>query len=391
MEYGQAPHPIAPSSPPLELRRSRQIIALWVGLGIVTALLIVACAAIVVMWWQVAQRPTTLQRSEAPDGNAIVSVDESDISSVVQKVAPSVVSIVTTKEQGGRLLRRGAGTGVVVSADGYVMTNKHVVDGAETIRVITSDGDEHSDVRLVGNDPLNDIAFLKIRGAAHLRPATLGDSGTVRVGQRVIAIGNSLGQYKNTVTSGIVSGKGRPLQAVRDSSGRVQDGLVDLLQTDAAINPGNSGGPLLNLSGQVIGINTAIVSQAQSVGFAIPINATKGLVRSVVAHGEVKKSYIGVRYLTITPEVRAEYGLEQRQGALVEGRDDSVIERGGPADKAGLRKGDIITKLNDKQVGDQGSLSSLVGEFLPGERVELTIVRSGREQKVTLTLEAHRS
>ena len=330
-----------------------------------------------------------------PDGNLVMSRDEADISEVVQRVSKSVVSIVTTKN--GRTLSRatvqqGAGTGIIISKDGYILTNKHVVKDAETIEIMGSDGTQYTDVKFVGADPLNDVAFLKINGVNDLPAATLGDSSTVRVGQKVIAIGNSLGRYQNTVTTGIISGKGRPVQASTSEYSDEAESLTDLLQTDAAINPGNSGGPLLNMSGQVIGINTAIVSDAQSVGFAIPIAATKGLVRSVLGSGKVQKSYIGVQYIAITPEVRAEYKLPVKSGAYVGGsRRKSAVVAGGPADKAGIKDGDVITKVNDKLIGEQGGLGSLISEFLPGETVELTILRDGKEQKVKLTLGAYKA
>lgn len=326
------------------------------------------------------------------DGNTVVTKEEADVAGLVKKMSPTVVSIVTTQQAGqGYFIREveGAGTGIIISKDGYILTNKHVVSGARSVQVVTSDGTRYEDVTVVGADPLNDIAFLKIKGAENLEVASMGDSGTVRVGQNVIAIGNSLGQYQNTVTSGIISGLGRPVAAASSDLGSRVESLTDLLQTDAAINPGNSGGPLINMSGQVIGINTAIVSDAQSIGFAIPINAAKGLIRGILANGKVEKAYIGVQYISITPDTRAEYDLTQKQGAYVKqpgGR--AAVIKGGPADKAGLKDGDIITKVGDKVVGEQGGLGSLVAEYLPGEKVKLVVVRDGKEIELSLTLEA---
>ncbi|OYW41732.1 hypothetical protein B7Z28_02225, partial [Candidatus Saccharibacteria bacterium 32-45-3] len=280
-----------------------------------------------------------------------------------------------------------AGTGIIISADGYILTNKHVVSEAQTVEVVTSDGTRYKDVAVIGQDPLNDIAFLKIKNAKDLPVAEIGDSGTVRVGQNVITIGNSLGQYHNTVTSGIISGLGRPVIAGSSDLGSRVESLTDLLQTDAAINPGNSGGPLLNMSGQVIGINTAIASDAQSIGFAIPINAAKGLMRGVLANGKIEKAYIGVQYVSITPDVRSQYDLAEKQGAYIRGSaNSSAVVSGGPADKAGVKDGDIITKINDKVIGDQGGLGSLVAEYLPGEKIKLTIVRNGKTIQLDLTL-----
>lgn len=358
-------------------------------------ILLLAVALSVGAWWVLRSSKTTLPNQASHDGNLTVTADEADLSELVKKVSPSVVSIVTTQTTSrgfSQYEAEGAGTGIIISADGYVLTNKHVVADARSVQVVTSDGAQYDKVRMIGSDPLNDLAFLKIEGASNLPAATLGDSGTVRVGQKVIAIGNSLGQYQNTVTSGIISGKGRPIEAT-DESGGESELLTDLLQTDAAINPGNSGGPLINMSGQVIGINTAIVSDAQSMGFAIPINASKGLIRGLLATGKIQKSYIGVQYLEITPDVRAEYKLSEKSGALISVLDggQSAVASGGPAAKAGIRDGDIIVKVNDKLVGEHGGLGSLVSEFLPGESLTLTIIRDGKEQSLTLTLGTYQS
>lgn len=365
------------------------LIAIIVGVGM---WLVVAAG---VVGYHLARQQPGQQGPAQPavDGNTVVSSEEKDLAELVRKVSPSVVSIVTTKESEGYRRRRSqsAGTGMIISKDGYVLTNKHVVEGARHIAIIMSDGTSHSDVAFVGADPLNDVAFLKIKNVNNVPPVSFGDSGTVRVGQKVVAIGNSLGQYQNTVTSGIISGKGRPVQAaVEGGHGEVEQ-LTDLLQTDAAINHGNSGGPLLNSSGQVVGINTAIVSDAQSVGFAIPINATKGLVKGVLESGRIQKSYLGVRYIAITPEVRAEKKLTVRQGALVDGDDDGLIDKDGPAAKAGIRRGDVIVKVNDKHVGEQGGLGSLVAEYAPGQKVTLTVLRDGKETQLELTLASYAS
>ena len=276
----------------------------------------------------------------------------------------------------------------LVLRNGYVMTNKHVIEGADRVTVVLSDGTTHENVRVVGADPLNDVAFLKIDDVANLPAAELGDSSSLRVGQSLVAIGNSLGQYQNTVTSGIVSGVGRPVSA---QSGDTVETLNDLIQTDAAINPGNSGGPLLNLQGQVIGINTAVAADAQGIGFAIPINAVKGVLKGVVASGKVEHAYIGVNYVTITPEVAKQYNLNVRQGAYVlegNGTRPAVVS-GSPADKAGIKEKDIITKVNGVEVGKAGDVASLVGEYAPGDTIELTLLRGGQAQTVRMTLVAY--
>lgn len=326
------------------------------------------------------------------DGNKVTTKEESDIINIATKVSPSVVSITTQSQMQtffGVTQQDGAGTGIVVSKDGYIMTNNHVVDGANTVGVVLSDGTSYENVRVVGRDPLNDVAFVKIENVSNLSPAELGNSSSVRVGQQVIAIGNSLGQYQNTVTSGIISGKGRPISA---RSGNTVESLTDLLQTDAAINPGNSGGPLLNMSGQVVGINTAVATDAQGIGFAIPINSVKGILSGVLKTGEVRRAFLGVNYTLITPEIARYYKLSVNSGAYVynsSSNTSSAVASGSPADKAGVKDKDIITKINGVEIGNNGSLSTLVGEYSPGDTIELTVLRGDREQTIKVTLSAY--
>ena len=357
------------------------VIALaWLGVG----------ATMLVRWLDGGQQPEVSDQGS----NVVISQKEADLAELVEKTSPTVVSIVTSQVSGQGFFQQeveGAGTGIVISEDGYILTNKHVISEARSVQVVMSDGTRHSDVTVVGSDPLNDIAFLKIKNVSDLKVATLGDSGAMRVGQDVIAIGNSLGQYQNTVTSGIVSGLGRPVTAASSELNSRVESLTDLLQTDAAINPGNSGGPLINSAGQVVGINTAIAADAQGIGFAIPINAAKGMIRGVIANGKVEKAYLGVQYVAITPDVRTQYKLSVDQGALVRSGSGSAVESNGPADEAGIKDGDIITKVNEKSVGNQGGLGSLVAEFMPGEKVTLTIIRDGKEQQKTLTLGTYKS
>lgn len=321
------------------------------------------------------------------DGNKIVTETEQTISDVAEQVKPSVVSIVTSSSAGRTgYTQQAAGTGIIVSKDGYVLTNKHVIAGASKVSVITSNGLTYDGVKIVGTDPLNDLAFLKISGVNDLTPATLGDSKTIRAGQGVVAIGNALGQYQNTVTSGIISGLGRPVVASTDGSNTNAESLSDLIQTDAAINSGNSGGPLLNLKGQVIGINTAVASDAQSIGFAIPVGATKGVLKQLLATGRVERAIVGVQYISITPEVKQQYKLSVSQGDYVTATSGSAIQANGPAAKAGIQEKDIITKVNGVEVGPGRSISTLVGEFRPGDKVTLTILRDGKTRDISLTL-----
>ena len=219
-------------------------------------------------------------------------------------------------------------------------------------------------------------------------PLSLGDSATVRVGQSVVAIGNALGRYQNTVTSGIIYGKGRPVTAsTSGNSTQRTESLTDLIQTDAAVNSGNSGGPLLNRSGQVIGINVAVATNAQGISFAIPVNAMKGTLKSVLAGKGVRRAYLGARYVMLTPDVAKQVGASAKEGAYVmTSGDKSAIVAGSPADKAGLREKDVITKINSLVVGKQGDVSSLIGEYQPGDVVALTILRDGKERVVRVTL-----
>ncbi|HVV66641.1 MAG TPA: trypsin-like peptidase domain-containing protein, partial [Candidatus Saccharimonadales bacterium] len=264
------------------------------------------------------------------------------------------------------------------------------------VSVTLSDGTELKNVSVVGrtsdSDTL-DIAFLKINDAQghKLPPAVLGDSSKVQVGDDVVAIGNALGQFQNTVTSGIISGYGRSVQAgdSGDSSGSSAENLVDLFQTDAAINEGNSGGPLVNLNGQVIGINTAIAGDAQNIGFAIPINDVQGLIDQVVKTGKFARPYLGVEYIPLTADVANEYNLSVQNGAFIAPSSDpnspSVIPSS-PAASAGLQTNDIITAVDGTKLDQTHSLTGLLDQHQPGDKVNLTVLRGGKTIHVTVTL-----
>lgn len=330
--------------------------------------------------------------SPADDGNKTITQEESSIATVAEKVGPSVVSIITTTETKsffGVSSGEAAGTGVIISKDGYVMTNNHVLNSAKSASVIDSTGKQYDDVTLVGRDPLNDIAFLKIESKDSFTPATIGNSSTLRTGQQVVAIGNALGQYSNTVTSGIISGTGRPVTA-SSGTGQAVETLTDLIQTDASINHGNSGGPLVNMAGQVIGINTAIAEDANGIGFAIPINATKGLIAGVIETGKVSRAQLGVSFLSLTPAIAREQKLSVSTGAYIYSSGGSnAVTPNGPADKAGLERGDVITKINNEVVGKQGALSSILGEYRPGDKINITYIRDGKEVVTSAKLAAY--
>jgi peptidase Do len=320
---------------------------------------------------------------------------EGSIASIANAVSKSVVSIVTSTDQKSffsneTTSQTAAGTGFILSSDGYVATNKHVVSGANKIGVILDDGTAYEDVELVGTDPLNDFAIIKINNVNNLSPVKLGDSKTTSAGQQVVAIGNALGAYQNSVTSGIISGKGRSLTAT--DSGRTQyETLSDMIQTDAAINGGNSGGPLVNAAGEVIGINTAYASQGNNVGFAIPISSVKGIIKNVLSGKGFERAVIGVRYINLTPTIVKEKNLSVTRGALIaSSKNNKAIISGSAGDKAGLKENDIITAVNGTEIGSSGSLSSLIGEYSVGDTVKITVVRGGKTETLELTLAAYK-
>ena len=336
--------------------------------------------------------PSRITWGSSADGNSANFTDGS-IADVASKVSPSVVSITTETRTmgwfGQSSTSTAAGTGMIVSPDGYILTNKHVVDGANKVNVILDDGTEYENAKVVGTDPINDVAFIKINDVSNLPAVTLGDSKTMNVGQQVIAIGNALGQFQNTVTEGIVSGLNRSITA-SDSSGAAYERLTDLIQTDAAINSGNSGGPLVNAAGQVIGLNVA-TSSANDIGFAIPISSVKGMLKQIINNGKAERAYIGVNYVTVTPDVAKEYKLSVKNGGYVhtDGNSTSPVMSGSPADKAGVKPEDIITAINGVEVGKAGSISALIGEYAVGDVVQLHIKRGDSELNLNVTLEAY--
>ena len=331
------------------------------------------------------------------DKQQIVSTEENVIQKVAKDMGESVVSIDVsgvsqTQDIFGfsrNVQQQAAGTGVIVS-DGVVVTNKHVVpEGTTSVTVTLSDGTV-LDAEVLARDPRNDVAFVKIKDkkGKTLKAAKLGDSTKLQVGQKVIAIGNALGEFQNTVTSGIVSGYGRSITA--GESGDSED-LTNLIQTDTAINQGNSGGPLVNLSGEVIGINTAITSSStgQSLGFSIPINDIKNQITSVLEKGKIERPYLGVRYRAIDDRFAYVYNLPVKSGAYIPPSDGgtSSIVKDSPAEKAGLREKDIITKIDDQELNDKNDLVTILGKYKVGDVVKLTVLRDGKEQMIDAKLE----
>jgi serine protease Do len=341
--------------------------------------------------------PTTADRQ--------VILNESQlISDIAKTVGPGVVSVnVTTQSRAVDFFgfgspqafnQQSAGTGFIINKEGVIITNRHVIPaGVSSVSVTLSDGTELEDVEVIGrtseSDSL-DIAFLKVKDlkGKTLTPVRLGDSAKMQVGDKVVAIGNALGQFQNTVTSGIISGYGRDLEA-GDGQGSLET-LQNVFQTDAAINQGNSGGPLVNINGEVIGINTAVAGgSAQNIGFAIPINDVQGLVKSVLENGKLLRPYLGIRYVSLTDDYAYEYNLSAKRGAyIVPSRNGTSILSGSPAEKAGLKEKDIITKVDDQAIDEDNSLTSVLGRRSVGEEVTLTIVRDGKDQTLRATLEA---
>jgi serine protease Do len=320
----------------------------------------------------------------------IVVEESSAIIDANKKVQPSVVSITSTSHAVRDIFGFGtiqapqtAGTGFIVSVDGLIATNKHVIGSGDTFTVTTTDG-KSFDGKVVATDPTNDIALLKVD--AHGLPVVdLGDSNQTQVGQWVIAIGNALGELQNTVTVGVISAKERTAEP-SDGQGNTES-LAGLLQTDAAINPGNSGGPLLNLNGQVIGINTAIAGNAQNIGFAIPANDIKKDLQSYQKNGKIVQPYIGVRYQSITKALATSLGLPVEKGALLSpnGNQSSVVA-GSPAEAAGLKDNDIITKVNNDEITESVPLTELIRKYNPGDKISLAILRDKKPQIIQLTL-----
>ncbi|MFA4937440.1 MAG: trypsin-like peptidase domain-containing protein [Patescibacteria group bacterium] len=351
--------------------------------------------------------------------------EESATTEAVKKVSPSVVSIIVSKDlsninnqtgpnifpfdffnqgspfnfffepqgnsqqpapQGKQEI--GGGTGFVINKDkGLILTNRHVVEDTEAdYTVLTNNGNKY-DAQVVARDTVNDMALVQITNH-DLPQVALGDSDNVELGQTVIAIGNALGEYRNTITKGVISGINRNIVA-GDGQGS-SESLEGVFQTDAAINPGNSGGPLVDLAGQVIGINTAVSRQGQLIGFAIPINEVKRMISSYETYGKIVRPLLGVRYITVTPEVAKDKSLDVDYGALiVKGQQEGevAVVADGPADKAGLVENDIILEVDGQKVDQEHSLVKIISKYAPGDTVTLKVYHQGEQKQVIVKLE----
>jgi serine protease Do len=270
----------------------------------------------------------------------------------------------------GDLKRKSLGSGFIVSKDGYILTNNHVVKDAEDIKVTLSDKSEY-EAKVIGSDEDMDIALLKIEVKKDLPSVKLGDSDKLEIGEWVMAIGNPFG-LEHTVTAGIVSAKWRPIgQGPYDS----------FIQTDASINPGNSGGPLINIRGEVVGINTAITAEGQGIGFAIPINMIKDAMPDLKEKGKITRGWLGVVIQKVTPDLAKSFGLKENKGALV-----AEVVDGSPADKAGLKQGDVVVSFNGKEISEYTDLSRFAGLSRPGTKVRLEFIRDMKKKEVTVEI-----
>lgn len=318
----------------------------------------------------------------------LVLEESSAVIDSTKKVEPAVVSIISTQNVmdifGQVSQQQGAGTGFIFTNDGYILTNKHVAtDANANYTILTADGKKY-DGKVVAQDPSNDLAILKI-DAKGLPVVDFGNSNDLQIGQWVIAIGNALGQLQNTVTVGVISARER--QVTAGGYGDQSERLENLLQTDAAINPGNSGGPLINLKGQVIGINTAVASSAQGIGFAIPINTAKTAIDSFQKSGKIVRPILGVRYIAVDSDVKQTANLAVDYGAYINGNyQNPGIVSGGPADKAGLREKDIIIAINGQKIDANNPLSTEIQKYSPGDTVDVTYLRDGKEHKAKVKL-----
>ncbi|MBW1723212.1 MAG: DegQ family serine endoprotease [Deltaproteobacteria bacterium] len=268
----------------------------------------------------------------------------------------------------------GLGSGFIISKDGYVLTNHHVVGDADKITVRLKDGREFK-ARIVGSDPRSDVAIIKIKGGKNLPVLPLGDSDALEVGEWVMAIGNPFG-LDHTLTVGVVSAKGRTSVGISD--------YEDFIQTDAAINPGNSGGPLINMKGEAVGINSAIFSKSggyMGIGFAIPINMVKAIKKQLIEHGKVLRGYLGVNIQDLTKDLMESFGLSKMRGVLV-----ADVTKGSPADKAGIRRGDVVVEYNGKKVENVGHFRNMVALTPPGTDVKITVIRDGKREVLTAKL-----
>ena len=373
---------------------------------------------------------SNLKTSVSSNGSQIVLADnpqsgELGAVGAIKKVKPAVVSIIISKDlpkyqsynlfgndpffqqffgdqgltvpqdnsgSGTQKQEIGGGSGFIISSDGLIVTNKHVVsDTTADYTVLMNDGETKYPAKVLAVDPSNDIALIKI-DAKNLPTVTLGDSSGLEVGQSVITIGNALGEFKNTAGEGIISGLERSITASGSGSGSEQ--LIDLIQTDAIVNPGNSGGPLINLNGEVVGINVAMAQGAQNIGFSIPINDAKKAIDDVKTTGRIISPFIGVRYVLINADIKSKNNLSVDYGALVARGNtigDLAVIPGSPADKAGIVENDIILEVDGVKIDENNPLANVVSKHSVGDTLSFKIISKGKEKTVKITLEERKA
>ncbi|MBI2416147.1 MAG: trypsin-like peptidase domain-containing protein [Candidatus Kerfeldbacteria bacterium] len=383
--------------------------------GSITVILIAGCIGLVMfkptLLTQALQLPTTVTTNSSGAATILPANEENLVVQTVKQVKPAVVSIVATadvpvfeqyyeqfdpfglqfpqyRQKGTEKQEISSGSGFIVSADGYVVTNKHVVENDQADYTVFLNDAQKYPATVVARDPANDIAILKIE-ATDLPYLEFGNSDDLQVGQTTIAIGNALGEFSNSVSVGVISGLSRSIVA-GDGFGATEQ-LEGVIQTDAAINQGNSGGPLLNSQGQVIGVNVAMaLGSAENIGFALPANLVQTVVESVKTTGTIVRPYLGVRYIAVTPALQEKNSLTVDYGALVlRGQEpgDLAVIPGSPADKAGIEENDIILEVDGQKLTDEVQLASVVAKKQVGDTLQLKILHDGAEQTVTVTLE----
>mgnify|MGYP001583539020 FL=1 len=360
-------------------------------------------------------RPRTLERIiekiiPGETSERILRQDELVVKTV-EMASPAVVSVIATKlvpvieqfyvepfgdempgfripqfrQKGTQEKQISAGTGFLVSSDGLIITNKHVVADTEAEYTVLLNNGEKKSAKVLARDALQDIAILKIEGS-NFPIVPLGDSSQIKIGQSAIAIGNALGEFSNTVSVGIVSGLHRSIVAGGNRGS--EEHLQELIQTDAAINPGNSGGPLLNLRGEVIGINTAMAQGAENIGFALPINKAKRDLENVKQYGKIMYPFLGVRYIIVTKEIAEKEKLGRDYGALLVGKEgESAVVPESPAQKAGLKDRDIVLELNGERIDADHLFASLIEKYNVGAEIRLKVFRDGKEFEIKVTLQ----
>ncbi|MBI2550996.1 trypsin-like peptidase domain-containing protein [Candidatus Uhrbacteria bacterium] len=367
----------------------------WILFQLALCALVAAFATGVTLW--VSSVPKTADPRISSLTDPLLAEEERATISVVEHVSPAVVSIAVKRPRRvlGRnmssegsgadtLIQVGGGTGFFVTGDGYVVTNRHVVDEENQVFVVITDSGRELSATLIATDPILDLAVLKVDGGP-FPMVSLGDSDGLQVGQTVIAIGNTLSEYQNTVTKGVISGLNRRVAAGM-WMGRSEI-IEQAIQTDAAINPGNSGGPLINLSGNVIGVNTAVNNEGEAIGFAIPSNDVARVVSDIRQFGRIVRPWLGVRYIMLTPDIASQAGLDIDHGAWISGGEGAAVLAGSPAEQAGVKDGDIIVSINGQALSFAKTLSQSLAPFHPADHVELLVRRGGADIAISVVLQ----